>query len=277
MPTIKALFIFSFVTSLTACGSGSSGKNDAGKNDNNTDARKVSTPGQRVQWDSIPREYNPSVEDHSFSLTASDRLKVNMFGFKDDVEIVYSSSLSQDAGYLRLYKVWKESVTWGEIKQKKDGQIAKVENNGNYQCSISIENGNIKALKGGCYIRLQIFMPQNSKVEVYNSGELLSERMIPITADELIDSLDEVSLKEQKLTLIAEFIASYKNSTEKPRLSADQLGKVIKEFSFSDEKFEALKQLHSYVVERDRLKPMIEAEFSYFDREKALQIVGLAN
>lgn len=244
------------------------------KDDNGRGNNKPTNPN-RINWSAIPSDYNPSIEEFPFNIDGVERIQMDIFGFKNDVELIYSRDLPQGEGRLLLFKVWNESASWGSPQPTKNGKNLALKNYGTYQCSIKTHNGNITALKGGCYVRIQVILPANSEVELYNVGELISKRFIPIDTDAFLKNFMDARWIEEKFASIEDFLNSYVGTSKKPTLDCNQLGMVIDGFSKSDEQFRALRRLHTYVTDRENLGKMIEDEFSYFDRDEARNIVGI--
>lgn len=264
--------LFLLIAAITACG-GSSGS--SGGNTGNEAANKPQ-PKNRVNWSAVPSEFNPRVEDVEFRTNGFEKINVDAFGFKDDVEVVYSNEVQAGYGYLRLFKVWKEQASWGDLRPRPNGTTLDLKNYGSYQCSIRVTNGQIVDLKGGCYVRVQVFMPQGAEVEVYNVGQLITKRFIPISTRDFLEQLDDATWADDKFAVIENFLASYNWASDKlPSITANQLGIVVSEFSWKEEKFKALERLYRIVSDRENLGKMIEDRFSHFDREDARKIVGL--
>ena len=231
---------------------------------------------KRVDWPSIPRQYDPAIEDIDFRTEGLEKIKVDIFGFKNDVEVVYSSEVPAGSGFLRSYKVIKDSEWKVSLKSRPNGSNLVLEPEGFYQCSIRITNGAIVALKGGCFVRLQVFLPNGSDIEVYNIGELLTKRFHSINTKEFLKQLDDATLEADKLTAIENYVAYYNNgSIKKLSLTSQQLGVVIGEFNGKVERFKALVSLHSIVNDRENLEKMIDDQFRFSEKEEARRIVGL--
>lgn len=229
----------------------------------------------RLDWDSIPAQFNPETFEENFQLGSSNKIDVNMFGFKDDVEILYSNTLATGQGYLKLYSVRKDGGSRGQFNTSVTGSTLKLNRYGSYECEIRITDGHIAELKGLCFVRLQIVLPMKAEIEVYNIKQLISKRFFTISTDELIQNIHSASFKEGKNAAINDYLASYTAVGKTPQMVAEQLGLVVHEFTFKDEKFAALKQLQMYAIDRQNLNAMIEKEFSFFDREEAKKICGL--
>lgn len=261
-------FIFLTANLLSACGgnSGSPG---------NSDGPGKSQPANRVNWSAVPSEFNPRQEDLNFLTNGIEKLTVDLFGFDDDVEIIYSAETLPNTGSLRIFKVWKKSASWGDLRPRPNGTTLDLKNYGSNACSIQIKNGQIAALEGGCFVRLQIFLPVGSEIEVYNVGQLISRRFIPIDAKAFLDQIDDASFADDKFAVIENYITSYNGMTKRPALTSEQMGTVVDEFMRGDDQLKALGRLHTFVTDRQNLGAMIEKEFGHFDKEEARKIVGL--
>ena len=90
-----------------------------------------------------------------------------------------------------------------------------------------------------------------------------------------IKNFKDASFSDGKKAAIEDFISSYNGMSKAPQLTANQLGIVVNGFSFNEEKFDILRKLHIYVIDRQNLNAMIEKEVSYFDRDEARKICGL--
>lgn len=263
--------LFLTLATLVGCG-GSSGKSGGGGS-NNPPSKPV--PANRVNWAAVPREFNPKTEDIEFRTDGFEKINIDAYGFRDDVEVVYTSAVPAGSGYLRIFKVYKDTASWGNLQLQSNGTSLDLKNFGTYQCSISITNGQITALKGGCYVRLQVFLPVGSEVEVYNVGQLITKRFIPMKTTEFLTQLDRATRGEEKFAVIENFLGSYSGMRTQPSLTAQQLGVVVGEFAWKEEKFKAMGMLRTYISDRENLGQMIEDKFNHFDREEARRIVGL--
>ena len=264
---IKLILSLIFTASLVACGNSSTSED---KNGTVTEQQK-----RRINWGAIPSEYNPETFEENFQIGNSNRVFVDMFGFKDDVEVVYTDKLAQGQGYLKIYSVFKESGSRGSFNASTSGSNLMLNRYGTYQCSIKVENQNITNLKGLCFIRVQIFLPVGLEVEVYNIKQLITKRFIPIDSETFIKNFKDASFADGKKTAIEDYISSYSGMNKSPQLTSNQLGIVVDGFSWKEEQFEALRKLHIYVTDRENLGAMIDKEISYFDREEARRICGL--
>lgn len=269
---MKSLFSFgSFVllslSLLLGC-SGGSGEGKAGNPDQ-------PAPKLRVNWNSIPSEFNPSVDELNFNGADFERIKLNIVGFDNDVEVVYSDSMTAGAVSVRVYKVWKKNASFGNISTKSSGKNLDIYNTGSYACSIKINNGNITELEGGCYIRLQILLPTNAQIEVYNVGKLITKRFIPIDNATFLKDFSNAIRTDDKFMVIEDFVKSYEASGKTPSITSDELGKVIKDFIRKEDKLTVLRRLHVFTSDRQNLSGMIDDVFSYFDRDEAKRVAGL--
>ena len=250
----------------TACG-----KDDSSK----TESNNFEVKDEYVTIDSISSEYNPREQDISFSTVSIKKFDVNLHGFTGNVQVTYSDSLSQDTGSLRLYTVSKNArYSLGNAGLNISGTTLKISETGNYQCSIRIHNRVIQDLNGACYVKVLVVLPRNLEAEVYNNEKLISKRFFPMTNEEFLASMDAASHDDEKLEVIRNFKESYRTTGKVIKLTTTVLGEVLKEFPFK--KFEILRDLHAHVYDRSNLEKMIEDQFTYFDRKKAMDIVGAA-
>jgi len=263
--------VYMMIVFLLGCGADPNG----GKDDKNNDGLHKPGPINRVNWSAISSEHHPEVEDTSFSTDSYEKIYVDAFGFNNDVEVIYSNDTPAGHGNLRIFKVWAKNASWGNLNQSPNGKSLNIINYGRYECSIRVQNGQITQLEGGCYVRLQVFLPIGSQIEVYNVGKLITKRFIPITSEEFLKQIDNATRADDKFVVIENYLSSYSGTNKSPSLSAEQLGTVIGEFSWREEQFKALHKLHSLVRDRENLGKMIEDKFSYFDRQEARRIVGL--
>jgi hypothetical protein len=246
------------------------------KNSNDDSPNNVTEQRKnRLSWESIPSQYNPRIIEEQFNTNNINRIYMDMFSFKEDVEVIYLDSLAPGQGYLKIFSVLKESGSSGNFKETINGQNLQLNRYGTYQCSINIENRNITQLKGLCFVRLQIFLPTGSEIEVYNVKQLISKRFIPVDAETFIKNFKEARFSDGRKSVINDYISSYSGMNKSPQLLASQLGIVIHDCSFKEEKFEALRKLHIYITDRHNLNSMIEREIGYFEQDEAKSICGL--
>lgn len=241
---------------------------------NGTDG-DVGPQDNSVQWDSVPSEFNPRVEDTKFQTNGIDTITLGLFNIEEGTQVIFSDSIPEGAGALRLFKVFKNSATWGTLSQKVVDKNLKINQFGSYACSIRIENRKITDLDGGCYIRAQVFLPANAKIEVYSGGTLISKRLFPMSNKKFLENFGYASFKDQRIKVINDYLASYAETNLTPSLLSQELGVVLDGFTFKNDKYEVLRKLHVYIRDRENLKKMIEESFSYFDRKEAETIVGL--
>lgn len=258
--------ILTFV--LASCGSSSS----EDKNNGNGVSEKQKNS---LNWESVPSDFNPQVFEENFKTNNINRIFVDMFGFNNDVEVVYSGTLAQGQGYLKIYSVFKESGSRGSFSSSISGQNLELNRYGTYQCSIKIENRNITQLKGFCFVKIEVYLPTGSEIEVYNLKKLISRRFIPIDSETFIKNFKNESFADGKKATIEDYISSYNGMNKLPQLTAVQLGIIVDGFSFKEDQFDVLRKLHTYVSDRHNLNAMIEKEISHFDRDEAKRICGL--
>lgn len=248
---------------LVACGGKGSGN-------------KTNPEGQGgIAWESIPSEFNPHEEKIEADLQGTQTIKMNLFGFNQDVRIQYSKSLDQNKFQLQLFTVSKDartSLSGAEFRE--DGTNLQINKYGGYECSIETKNRQVTALKGACYIKVVLTLPAGAEVEVYNVGQLLTQRFFAMDNKTFLKELHD-AWSNDKLAVIDSYLSSYQAIGKTPGLLTAELKTAIHEFSFGEQKLEVLRKLHRYTLDRENLPKMIETEFSYFDQDDARKIVGL--
>ncbi len=103
---------------------------------------------------------------------------------------------------------------------------------------------------------------------------MISKRFIPVDSETFIQNFKDARFSDEKAA-IEDFISSYNGMNKTPKLTSNQLGIAVNGFSFKEEKFDTLRKLHLYIIDRQNLNAMIEKEISYFDREEAKKTCGL--
>lgn len=273
----KALFtclIMSMVLSVIACDL----KFTVGKD--KSDDKKDNVGGQkpnRVNWESIPEKYNPTIDEDEFDYNPIETkyIDLNQSGFTDDVEVVYSSALSPGRAKLKIYEVWYDSAQWPALYLRQSRETFEIKSSGTYSCSIEIKNNQISSLKGGCYLRIQLVLPEGAQIEVSNVGELISKRFFAMSNEKFLERMARASFDSDRHAVIQEFLTSYTELGKAPQLTSAELGSALHRFAFGEEKLNALGSLHAYVSDRQNLGAMIDREFTHFDRQKARAIVGI--
>jgi len=271
---------------LSGCGSFhvTAGKDD-GKRDKGGDpgakGPQANPPKNRVDWASVPQEFNPETKTTALAIDGVQQLNVDLFGFKDDVSVVYGADVAAGTGRLVTYSVYKsaqgyESATLGTISSSRTGSRLEVKaGQGMYACSIRVINGKITELAGRCYVRAEIQLPTGAEIEVFNLNTLISRRFFPMTTDELQRTVKDQSFADGKLKAIDAYLASFEGTGKTPALTANDVGTVVGSFSFSDDKFAALTKLQGAITDRGNIATMIDESFSHFDRPKARQIARI--
>lgn len=259
----KSLTLVGLTAILGACGSKSNSKSGGGDGG-----------PHYVNWSKVAAEFNPTTVDAEFPILDVEMLKVNIFGFDRDVRVIYSPEV-KDRGILRLYRVFKGSASFGYVNTRTAGRTTSLEGYGSYSCSISVRNQVVTAVDGGCYVRLEIILPLGAQIEVYNVDRRISARFFPMDNESFLEQFDRATWAEDKFAVIENYLASYAQTKKSASLNAEQLGLVIHGFVRSEEKFRALRRLHSIVSDRSTLSAMIDNEFNYFDQKEARKICGL--
>jgi hypothetical protein len=261
-----------FLSVLTACGANvhiGNGKGD------DTGTQPQTNP-DRLNWAAVSSEFNPEVVDTSFRTDGIAKIDLHLFEFERDGSVIYSNAIPANTGLLKVYRVWKKSASWGRLLQTTtNDRRLKLEDEGEYMCSIRIQNGAITALEGGCYVRVELYLPIGSTIEAYNGEKLLTQRFIPVTNEEFLKSIDNAMRPEEKFAVLNDYLDSYTAIRSRASLTATQAGQAIGQFVWADDKFKALGLLNSTISDRENIGKMIDDKFSYFDREKARQIAGI--
>jgi hypothetical protein len=229
----------------------------------------------RVKWASIPSEFNPQVSDLTFNTSGIETVRMNIFGFAADVEVVYSQNVPAGQAYLRTYKVSKNAATWAPINSTVNGKSLSLTALGNYACKINVENGQIKELDGGCYIRMQVLLPADSDLAVYNLNQLISTKSRLATTDELIINLRNATWVGDKRVILNDFLESYNKAGKQPVFTSTQLGSVVHNFDLTTDKLKVLRRLNGFVSDRQNLGSMIDQEFPEHARGDARVAAGI--
>ncbi len=265
---IIGLFFLVFLS--VACSKDSDSPKGAGG-----DSPDKPQPRNRINWESVAPEYNPNVGEFDIQAQGAEKINLDLFGFDDDVEVVYSKDIPEGSAALRVFTVWKKRSFGGSLDVSAKGNQLNVRYTGGYQCSIGIRNGQITDLDGGCIIRAILFLNTSAKVEVYNLGQLITKRFIPMDNETFFKELKAASFADDKFTVVENYLQSYKITKTTPSLQAKDLEEALDQFYRSAEKFKALRMLHMFVADRNNLESVIEDQFGHFERDEARRIVGL--
>lgn len=130
----------------------------------------------RVNWAAVSPSHNPEVEEFDFDTTGAKKININLYGFKSDVEAVYSNQIQSDSVKLKLFKVRNQASSLNNVETILSGQELNVEGRGNYDCAIQLKNGTITFLRGDCLVRLQVYLPKGSTLEVYNQKKIITNK-----------------------------------------------------------------------------------------------------
>ncbi|MFN8790941.1 MAG: DUF4476 domain-containing protein [Bdellovibrionales bacterium] len=232
-------------------------------------------PDNRVNWSTVPSKFNPDLHHLTIRTKSVDRIDLDIFKFIDDVEVLTSADVPTDSALLRLFWVSLIPDMRPELKVEVKGRRLSVSGVGQPTCLIRIREGQIEALEGGCYVRLQILFPPKARVEAYNLGKLLTSRFIPLTFEELISGLAKAEASFRKFAWIREYLLSYTSNSKTPTMTTEQLGFVLDFFSDRRERLAVLDQLHRILTDRNNIPSFIDKKFHPSDRDEARAIVGL--
>lgn len=130
----------------------------------------------RVNWAAVSPTHNPETEEFDFDTTGSRKISINLYGFKSDVEAVYSNKIQAETVKLKLFKVRNQASSLNNVEAISNGQELKVGGRGNYDCAIQLKGGMITFLRGDCLVRLQVFLPMGSTLEVYNQKAIITRK-----------------------------------------------------------------------------------------------------
>jgi hypothetical protein len=253
-------FLWVLLLGLAAC-SNSSGNGGGG-----------ASAQHLVNWEGVPANFHPQIQEITGEASGVTKVNVNLFGFTQDVQVVYEQR--PDVA-VRMYTVWNESGLLPSPSVVRRANTLRYSTSGGYDCSYDISNGQIRKLKGGCLMRIDIAVPVGAEVEVYNVDQLISARYFPIDNQTFLSDLDKAFPSQPKFAVINDYLKSYSDTKKIPILATTELAHIVHAFMMTEEKYQALSMLNRYVMNRSSLSGMIEQEFMYFDREKARQICGL--
>lgn len=230
-----------------------------------------------VDLGSISPNFNPDRQDFEFDVAGVEKVKINLFGFNEDVRLQYSNQMDVNTAHLQVFTVSRTggSLNGVDASQDKGAQLLEIRKFGNFACSIRVHNRQITELEGACYTRVILTLPAGAKIEVYNVGKLISRPFFPMDNQTFIHELDRAIGDDAGLVVLNSYLKSHQVTATKPVLICQELQQVLKTFSWADNKFTVLRALHPYVQDRENHEKMIEDSFSFFDRAKAREIVGL--
>jgi hypothetical protein len=263
------LCLYIFVSVLVACGSDGEG---GGSDSANPKVKSF------LSWEAVPEQYNPKIDRQEIDLSGVRKLEINIFGFDKDVRVRTSDRLAKDRALIEIYKVThntQNSSLVGQTSQTLIQDSLAINKQGNYSCSIEVSNGTITHLEGSCYVRMVVTLPTDREIEVYNLGFLVGPRYFAMSVEDFLYKVDRASFKEQKFSVIDQYLESHQQVKKRPRLLADHLSTILGEFAFDDDKFTVLRKLHTYVRRREDLRPLIDKHFARFHQDEALEICGL--
>ena len=260
---------------IVSCAKSSGG---GGDQDNSSSTNPTQTPKTHwINWDKIPSEYSPQITESSFNIDGFKKVNINIHGFDKDVNIIYSDSALSGELKILQYTVFKKIGVFGSLTEAPDGQALRLYTttySQPYSCSLATRNREIVSLEGGCVVRLDLILPKNLKLEVYNLGKLISKYFFPMEYEHFLEQLKQAG-SDEKIIPIRNFTASYERVGEHLKLLESQLDEILDNITWDEEKLNALRLLHPHLSSRNELKKILDSQFTYFNRKKAYQIVGL--
>lgn len=155
----------------SACGGSDDGAGPAGDGG----ATPSGTYRNWVNWAAVPAAFHPRIDNTALDLKGINKIKIYLSNFEKDISVIYSPEV-QEIALLRLYKVhsWSEN-DWGRIQSFAEMGTLDAYHLENYSCKIHVINENITSLEGGCFVRAEVIVPENSTVEIYNLGTKISK------------------------------------------------------------------------------------------------------
>ncbi len=236
----------------------------------------------QVDIKSIPAKFSPRTQQFEIPTDKTKAIRIKLPGSIENKAVVinYLKNAALDKVVVKVHSVEfdaRTSVSGVRLTQESTSDYS-INMGGifNYSCSIKLKNNKISSLEGACFIRIDIDIPKNAKIEIYNKESLLTKKFYPTELRTLFADLTKTSQSDAKLQMLQDFIASYKSTNTVLVLNSSELSQIVKSFAFSSDKLEALKKMHSFVVDRENLSKAINESFlSTFDRRDAYAIVGL--
>lgn len=236
----------------------------------------------QVNVTNIPKKYNPKVQVFEFDTNGIKSLKISLPGRLDNknFSLKYDKKNKDGRAVVKVYTAEFESKTSvnGLRMVNDDSESLSINMGGNYSysCSIKIVNKKINKLEGACFIKVEVVMPANSKVEIYNNGSLISKMFYAQKIETLFKNLKQASFDDNKTEYIDAFLDSYKATKNTLEITAEELGLIIGTYSFDRHKIDVLKKLHKFVIDRENLKNLIDSVFTFnSEKKEAYKIVGL--
>lgn len=132
--------------------------------------------GHRVNWAAVSPSHNPEIEEFEFHTKGARKISINLYGFKRDVEAVYSDKIQSETVKLKLFKVRNQASSLNNVEAILNDLELNIAGTGNYNCAIQLQAGMITYLRGDCIVRLQVYLPMGSTLEVYNQNALITKK-----------------------------------------------------------------------------------------------------
>jgi hypothetical protein len=174
-----------------------------------------------------------------------------------------------DVSYNQTSHLWKIDLTYitdgsymvdGDYKYEKSSVIYERVGSYSHRCKYGYKNGKFVNFEGTCLAEISVKLPKNAKIEVFLNDELVSLRKFGMSNEEFIKKLQRTMGSESKIQVIKEYIQSFKSVGDRLETTTEILDTVLSNTVFN--KFESLKLLHHYVVDRENFRTLIDNQFN---------------
>jgi len=229
-----------------------------------------------LDWDSIPSHYSKSIETQNLSIGNVDQIRLLLFDFKDDFEVIYGDSLSATQGKLEVYWVANEKLNYGSNYISLNGKSLDFNKVGDYVCDHQIENGQLIRLQGSCIVKVRLLLPTGKALDILNAGISQSASYAEVSTEQFLASFNGADGDTLKLQTIKEFLNSHAGKAKRPYLDINHFSYVLVRFTQSANKMQALRLLHKFLGDRTHLAYTIDNCFATpEERKEARKIVGI--
>ncbi len=261
--------------------SGACGKDSGNSTGSTTSGNDPITVNPYVDWNQVPANLNPEIDTIDFNSSYLERFQINYFGFSEDVRVIYKNNDPMNApangfGSIKIYRVYQNKMRQDRYSFSQRNKDVTLSGSGIYNCKIQVQNALITQLDGSCVVRIDVYLPEGSELEVYDAKKILTKQFLPMPIEVFIKQFKNATWDADKHKVIDQYLASFQVSrTKKPSLLSVQLAMILRDFMLSEDKFIALRKLHLHISDRNNLRDVINNEFKFYEREEAFRIVGL--